>query len=63
MGGSVAAPAEREQPWLGPRAAYVHVPFCRTKCLYCDFNTYAGKERLTGEYVAALGKRDQAAHG
>jgi coproporphyrinogen III oxidase-like Fe-S oxidoreductase len=41
-------------PWLVPRAAYLHVPFCRTKCLYCDFNTYAGKERLIGEYVAAL---------
>jgi oxygen-independent coproporphyrinogen-3 oxidase len=41
-------------PWLGPRAGYVHVPFCRTKCLYCDFNTYAGKERLVGEYVAAV---------
>ena len=50
----------RGQPWLGPRAAYVHVPFCRTKCLYCDFNTYAGKERLIGEYVAALGARDRA---
>jgi len=32
----------------------VHVPFCRTKCLYCDFNTYAGKDRLIPEYVAAL---------
>lgn len=37
-----------------PTAAYVHVPFCRTKCLYCDFNTYAGKDRLIPEYVAAL---------
>lgn len=41
-------------PWLVPRACYLHLPFCRTKCLYCDFNTYAGKERLIGEYVAAL---------
>ena len=39
---------------MGPQAAYLHVPFCRTKCLYCDFNTFAGKERLIGEYVAAL---------
>lgn len=44
----------RDYPWLTPRAAYLHIPFCRTKCLYCDFNTYAGKERLIGEYVAAL---------
>ena len=43
-------------PWLVPRAAYVHVPFCRTKCLYCDFNTYAGKDRWIPEYVAALAK-------
>ena len=49
--GSVATERPR---WLAPRAAYLHVPFCRTKCLYCDFNTYAGKERLIGEYVAAL---------
>lgn len=41
-------------PWSVPRAVYLHIPFCRTKCLYCDFNTYAGKERLTGDYVAAL---------
>lgn len=42
------------RPWSTPRAAYLHIPFCRTKCLYCDFNTYAGKDRLIGEYVAAL---------
>jgi coproporphyrinogen III oxidase-like Fe-S oxidoreductase len=40
--------------WDVPRAAYLHIPFCRTKCVYCDFNTFAGKENLVGEYVAAL---------
>jgi oxygen-independent coproporphyrinogen-3 oxidase len=47
-------PPSGQVPWLAPRAAYLHIPFCRTKCLYCDFNTYAGKERLMGSYVAAL---------
>ncbi len=37
-----------------PQAAYVHIPFCLSKCFYCDFNSYAGLESLYNEYVAAL---------
>ena len=33
---------------------YVHVPFCLTRCGYCDFNAYAGLEHLRGRYVASL---------
>lgn len=28
----------------GPFAVYVHVPFCLTRCGYCDFNTYTPAE-------------------
>ena len=35
-------------------AIYVHIPFCRTRCAYCDFNTYVGLEALLPAYVEAL---------
>jgi oxygen-independent coproporphyrinogen-3 oxidase len=35
-------------------AVYVHIPFCRHRCAYCDFNTYAGQESLIPAYVDAL---------
>ncbi|OFW79206.1 MAG: hypothetical protein A2Z48_05395 [Actinobacteria bacterium RBG_19FT_COMBO_70_19] len=33
---------------------YVHVPFCLTRCGYCDFNAYAGLDHLASRYVRAL---------
>ncbi len=33
---------------------YIHIPFCQSKCAYCDFNSYAGLGRLHEPYVEAL---------
>jgi putative oxygen-independent coproporphyrinogen III oxidase len=33
---------------------YVHVPFCLTRCGYCDFNAYAGLDKFKPRYLRAL---------
>lgn len=33
---------------------YIHIPFCRSKCDYCDFYSLAGQEDLMPEYQKAL---------
>ncbi len=37
-----------------PRHAYVHVPFCRHRCGYCDFSLVAGRDDLIDRYFSAL---------
>lgn len=50
------APADGHLPRLAlervagsPWGIYLHVPFCRVRCGYCDFNTYTPAELLAGE--------------
>jgi len=45
----------------GP-SLYVHVPFCETKCPYCDFNSFAVAGRDVDGYLDAL-LRECAARG
>jgi oxygen-independent coproporphyrinogen III oxidase len=39
-----------------PRSAYIHVPFCRHRCGYCNFTLVAGRDDLIGAYLEALSR-------
>jgi oxygen-independent coproporphyrinogen-3 oxidase len=42
-------------PILAPLGLYIHIPWCPTRCNYCDFNTYLdGDQGLKARYQAAL---------
>ena len=47
-------PEEELPPWLWPRAAYVHIPFCAHHCGYCDFAIAAGRDEFIERYLDAL---------
>ena len=57
---TIIAPAQSQanrepiQQLLETVSLYLHIPFCHTRCHYCDFNTYAGILPLREPYVRAL---------
>jgi putative oxygen-independent coproporphyrinogen III oxidase len=58
----------RSEVSLCPLGIYIHVPFCTTRCGYCDFNTYTAAElgtepgaSRTGYVTAAITELDLAA--
>jgi oxygen-independent coproporphyrinogen-3 oxidase len=54
---SLSLPVTSTEPieqLLETASLYLHVPFCHTRCYYCDFNTYAGMLPVREPYVRAL---------
>lgn len=39
-----------------PRAVYVHVPFCRRRCGYCNFTVVAGRDDLQEPFLQAVAR-------
>jgi oxygen-independent coproporphyrinogen-3 oxidase len=56
MGGPAVGTVPRHAPsrTAAGTGIYLHVPFCRRRCHYCDFNTYADRDALIPDYVAAM---------
>ena len=62
--GEVVPPVEAQETWRTVmntpakkgelQTAYVHIPFCKTKCLYCGFFQNAAQQSAEDDYVEAL---------
>ena len=53
------APRKRRRVGVGaavpePLAVYIHWPFCRSKCPYCDFNSHVRDRIDEGRWTRAL---------
>ncbi|GAA2596700.1 radical SAM family heme chaperone HemW [Streptomyces axinellae] len=54
-------PSAREERTSRPLGFYLHVPFCATRCGYCDFNTYTATELRSGKDGVPASRESYAA--
>ena len=40
--------------WVKPQSAYLHVPFCRHRCGYCNFSVVAGRDGWIERFLVAI---------
>lgn len=46
--------SEKYESQIKDLSIYIHIPFCVSKCNYCDFNSYAGLANKIEKYFKAL---------
>ncbi|TWU56176.1 radical SAM family heme chaperone HemW [Rubripirellula reticaptiva] len=51
---AVEAMAAASFVWPTPRSVYLHVPFCRHRCGYCNFSVVADRDDLIDRYLDAI---------
>lgn len=71
--GGLVPPAQAQEIWRGAmeqppaanteRAAYIHIPFCQTKCLYCGFFQNAANQAAEDLYIDCLVRELEAGAG
>ena len=42
------------KPTPAPLGLYIHIPFCKSKCAYCDFYSLPRSEDRMDDYTDAL---------
>ena len=53
-GGEFSTEVIRVKKQYKPLGLYIHIPFCKSKCIYCDFYSLPGAEDQMDRCVSAL---------